>query len=919
MLNKIKDIINRTENSRVKGTLFVMVVLFSILISRVFYLQIIKGNEISNDHTKRLERKIYLNGPRGNIYDRNGKLLAYNKIQKVLAIDINLLIDLTNSNNLNDKLNETIINTLDILYKNSEKIKLKSVPISIDDNGNYQYNISDKVLLFGFLRDIFSKTSIDKLTPEEKNISAETLVNEVCFTTSKDSKFKNLPHFNIDKNLDKSMVIDIFNIRNEIYQHRYQEYKDIIISSSIGNQTVVDIEESKSKILGIKIIDKLERVYNDGKYFANIIGYTGSNKDHPDIIEGKMGIESSMNETLVAKNGEKTIYVDSTGKILDEVNMIPTQAGKDITLSIDSDLQKFAYDTIEDSLTKYYLERLEDSNFFLNDVRDVKDYYITSYMIYNSLLTNGVINLSSLSRNDATVNEKNLNQILKSYTDSYLNALKGIFKSDKPVKDFSRLEQKLIKYIFTYLQKEEIILANELNPDNETIKSWLEKKLSVKAYISFLLGNRYLDLDKFEIFVQYSDINNIIDEIMDYINVHMENDKGFLSIYSQEILASGNLNPRLIIDVMYDQQFLSKDEDYKKFEDGMNTYAYLRHLIENKKLTPGIIGVDPFSASMVINDVHTGKVLAMVSYPSYDNNKMDDQKYLRYLLTNSSSQLINRPTQLMKPPGSTFKPITSIAGLNESVIEPSYSVNCEGEFTKVTPHPKCWVYPKGHGKLNLVGAITNSCNVYFNDVGFKLGFIGRDRFSSAVSIETLNKYATMYGLSEKCGLEIEEYEPHLTDDNGILSAIGQGSYLFNASNLSRYISAIANDGNVIGLSVVQSVNDENNNPVQFPTKIINKVELDSNITNIAKVGMREVVQLEYNAYAFKNLPVNVAGKTGTAQEDLRKNPHSLFISYSPYEKPEIATSIIFPNMQSTTYHIETTSKILEKYYNGKEQ
>lgn len=909
MLNKIKILLS----SRLVFLTICILILFTILISKVFYIQIIKGEEYANNHTKRLEREIVINGSRGNIYDKNGKLLAYNKQNKVLIVDTSMLSNYVDDGEYNTRLNTSIINAVNILRNNNQSLIQNDFPIVVNSENEYEYNISDQVVLLNFLKDIFSKSSIDDLTVKEKNISAEILMNELAFKTNNNSDYEDLPHFKLNADItNKQLVLDVVNIRNLIFQHRYQKYKNIVIAKDIDNQTIVDIEENKESILGISIIDNLERVYNDSIYISNIIGYTSKNDENNQII-GQMGIEKNLNDILTAKEGYKKIYVDSTGKILDEVETSTPSYGNDVYLSIDIDLQKFAYNKIEDVLTKFYLEHLVNSNNFVYDVRDLKDgYFISSGMIYNSLLTNGVINIKHLSNKLASETEKKLYNIISPFIKENIDRISNILLGDTPIKYVSDDEQMLIKFLFTYLQNENIIDVSKLNSDDETIKSWLNKDLLPKTYLSYLIGNNYINIDNLGINKKYSDVNDVANSIIAHINDKFYTDRNFLTLISEKLFINNLISGRDIIQILYDQEFLKKDDHYKNFENGKDSYSYLIELIENKILTPGIIGVEPFSAAFVMNDTNTGKVLAMVSYPGYDNNMMEDNNYLRYIMSNSTSQLLNRATQLMKAPGSTFKPIMALAGLEEDVIEPYETVYCNGVFDTVTPEIKCWIYPGGHGSLNTIGGISNSCNVYFNEIGHRLGSKSKDeKYSNAIALNYIEKYAAQFGLDKKTGLEIDEEQPHISDENGILSSIGQGTHLFNSANLARYVTTLANEGKVVNLSLVDKIQNTDGTIKQKDTEIINNVQFNKEYMNVIKLGMRNVVT-GYNY--FDDVPVNVAGKTGTAQENLAKNDNNLFISFSPYENPEVATSIIYTNMGTKVYHLSTTAEILKYYY-----
>src|SRR5699024_579836 len=127
----------------------------------------------------------------------------------------------------------------------------------------------------------------------------------------------------------------------------------------------------------------------------------------------------------------------------------------------------------------------------------------------------------------------------------------------------------------------------------------------------------------------------------------------------------------------------------------------------------------------------------------------------------------------------------------------------------VTPSPRCWIYPGGHGSLNVVGAIQNSCNVFFYQVGYDLGMDEEGNYDSDIGTDKLAKYAAMFGLNETSGLEIPEAEPHISDEYSIQSANGQGNTSYTVSQLNPYVTAVANSGTVYDLTLIDKTTDSN--------------------------------------------------------------------------------------------------------------
>ncbi len=326
------------------------------------------------------------------------------------------------------------------------------------------------------------------------------------------------------------------------------------------------------------------------------------------------------------------------------------------------------------------------------------------------------------------------------------------------------------------------------------------------------------------------------------------------------------------------------------------------------------MALDPCTGSMVVTDVNSGDVLALVSYPGYENNLMAngvDAAYYAKLRADNSNPLYNYATQQKTAPGSTFKMVSATAGLNEGVITTDSVIYCGGRFDKFDPGPRCWIYPRGHGGLNVTGGIRNSCNVFFYEVGYRLGLVGNN-YSPETGLQKLARYADLYGLTEKSGIEIAESEPQVSDQDAVRSAIGQGTHSYTTVGLARYVTTVANSGTCYQLSLIDKTTDSNGNLLEdYSAKIRNRVDMPLAYWNAIHTGMRQVV--EDKPY-YSNLGVAVAGKTGTAQESANRPNHSLFVCYAPYEMPEIAIATRIAYGYTSSYAAQITKEALTYYF-----
>jgi len=305
--------------------------------------------------------------------------------------------------------------------------------------------------------------------------------------------------------------------------------------------------------------------------------------------------------------------------------------------------------------------------------------------------------------------------------------------------------------------------------------------------------------------------------------------------------------------------------------------------------------------AVVVLNVKTGEVLAMASVPSFDPNMFArglTAKEWEDLSNNPLKPLVNIAISETYPPGSVFKMITAIAALENNITNEKETIYDRGVYWTILPK-KDWK-PGGHGVVNMIKAIAESCNIYFFEMGRRLG------------IDLIEKYAKMFGLGQITGIELpgekagvvasREYKektfkkaedkiwyPAETLD----AAIGQGYHQFTPLQIACYISAIANEGYWMKPYIIKSIVDANGRTV-FDSKpeIAGKVNVSKKTFEIVKQGMRGVVSPGGTAYGvFSNFPIPIAAKTGTAQWDLKKAPHGWFVTFAPYDNPEIAIAV----------------------------
>lgn len=318
----------------------------------------------------------------------------------------------------------------------------------------------------------------------------------------------------------------------------------------------------------------------------------------------------------------------------------------------------------------------------------------------------------------------------------------------------------------------------------------------------------------------------------------------------------------------------------------------------------------------------TGEVLALASYPTYDPATFD--KDYEDLVQAKAKPLFNRVLNGTYSPGSTFKPLTAIAGLETGVIQPNTYIQDKGKYTFFRDYqPTCLVYSsKGetHGTIEVAEAIGVSCNYFFYEVGRLTG------------IETIVEYAKRFGLGETTGIELGESKglvanPEHREELGLIwnpgdviqAAIGQSDNLFTPAQLANYVATILNKGRRYRLHLVSEVVDYDTHEVVFrknPEVLADNPIQESTFQKVTE-GMRRVVTTGTAQAAFADAKYKAAGKTGTAEvPDGADNV--LFVGFAPYENPEIVVAVVIEHGATSFYAANVARSIFDAYMELKE-
>lgn len=903
ILESLKDIILDYVKHRLFPVTVLVFVLFFILIRRLFTLQIVEGDEHLDNFIYKSQRVLNIESVRGNITDRNGKLLAYNELSYsvVYSNDANIKNKADELGISENELRNQIVNrTIEILEENGDSLRY-DFPIELLPNGTYQFSVSNTQLK-NFIKNVYGKNDFDSLSDEQKNSSALDIINYLD-----ENKFE------VSDTYTQEEKLKIIACRYKLWLNRYQQYMPVTIAYDISEESNAAITEYKDELLGMSVDVKSLRKYNDAKYFAHIIGYIGAisdeelkqyNKDLPKEekyyggeMVGKIGIEQYCESYLRGTNGQETMYVDSLGKIIETTSSTPALAGNDVKLTIDLDLQKYCYDTLEKEIASILLANICEQL----DVNEGENTKIPISDVYFGLFNNNYLSVDKMNDENASELEHNLYKMFIDKKQNTINRIDDILKVNNTILgEMSEEYQAYMEYICEILVENNIFNNSLISYEDPEFILYTTNQSSLRHYLEYAISLEAIDISSFEAKSDYYDTEELYMLLCDYIINYLNEDPEFDKLLVKVMIQSGEISGKSVVDLLYLQGVLNSDGDteYAEFKNGTyGPYEFMLRKIQKLDITPAMLALDPCSGAIIVTDVNNGDVLAMVSYPGYDNNKLTnevDPEYYNRLLNDKTKPLYNRATQQKTAPGSTYKILSSVAGMTEGIIDASTYYGCNGEFEKITPSPKCWAYPNSHGAIDVEKAIEVSCNVFYYQLGYNMSFLEDGTYSDSYGLSRLAKYANQFGLDQLSGVEIAETQPTVSDNDAVRSAIGQGKNAYAPVQLSRYVTTVANSGTCYNLTLIDSVNDYKGNLVlDNKADIINKVDLPQTTWNSVHNGMRRVISNNTpGTELIKKVNVSVAGKSGTAQESETRPNHALFISYAPFDDPEVSVTCV---------------------------
>ncbi len=924
--------------------LLIFLVMSIILGVRLFDLQIVHGEEYEAGFTDKTTKTRRLEGTRGNIYDCEGRLVAGNRLSNAV-----LLEDSGSYNSIREKnlsLNGEIYRLIHMIEGCGDSM-VDEFHIDMDENGNFIYDVGEGRTRNRFRADIYGRKTISELTEEELSATPYDIMSLLCsseyfalYNEDRPYTEEELTSHGLPLTFTREEELKIVRVRYQLFLTSYRKYVQVNIASDVSDETVAAIMENLSDLTGVSIGEESLRVYNYAECMAPIIGYTGrpSEEELEELsavredytsssIIGKAGLEQVMETVLQGYDGSVQVGVNNLGKVLTvyENTRVNPRVGNDVHITIDCELQNAVYQILEQRIAGIVVSNIVDAKYRVPTDVEAGNIVIPSYDVYTALINNSVVDIEHFAAEDASPTEKSLQVVYEQRRAEIFAWLAQELLGEGSGTPVASLTEEYADYAH-YIGDDFLVDATYIiKPSGEYTRQedyqrWQNGELSLKQYIEAAIVQNWLDMSILSDSSVYLDSAGVYRLLYDYLSAYLAEDLSFDKLIYNHMLFNDYISPYEIIVALYDQGVLVYDALYEQLLNGHITPCQLiMEKISTLDIKPKQLALDPCSGSMVVLDPNTGYVKALVTYPGYDNNRLAntmDTDYYYELLDDLSTPFYNKATQQLTAPGSTFKPVMAAAGLNEGVIDDFTIINCNGLFgeglVEEGDQLHCW-YRTGHGDMDVVNAIANSCNVFFCTIGFRLGLEPQGVFIPSKSLDMIARYASLLNLDTRTGIQIAESAPSVSDKMPIPSSIGQGTHLYTTTQLARYAATLRNNGTSYTLNLIDRVQDPDGTVIeQFGPEVARQGDLPEWIWYRIRQGMRQVIT---DNEFFENYPVAVYGKTGTAEESKTRPNHALFVGYSHLEGFEdIAFATRIANGYSSTNALLTTKDMLDYYY-----
>ena len=528
------DFIKKIITSRLFALAVLFTVMFTGLIGTLFRMQILEGNQYQDEYMQMTEQTVTTPGIRGNIYDRNGYPLAYNELAYSVTIQ-----DLGDYPRPEDR-NAMIYRLVTILNRRGETVEGK-FEIAMDADGEMAFTCSSDSAKTRFLLNFYGLSSSDQLDDARGRYPSDVTAYEAFEYKKKEYE---LDQMKDEKGnaliLPDATALDMINIIYTMNLTRYQKYVKTTVASNISEETMMEINENIADLKGVAVEQAYIRRYADSVYFAPIIGYTGKvQEDQLDALNeewratadgqsapadtvkydlndvvGRSGIEQSMELELQGDKGFSRMYVDNMGRPREIIENEDAQAGNDVYLTIDRDLQVAIYHLIEQQLAGILVKNLVNEDVDKTQITDSSKVPIPVKDAYYQLINNNVLSLGHMAGGEAAPIEQEIYSIYLSAREQILGALENELLSAhaSTMNELSADMYSYMNYIYTYLSDSGvgIIQRDKIDQNSDTFAAWREGNLSLRDYILSGIAQGWVDTTKLGTEDNYSGADEIL-------------------------------------------------------------------------------------------------------------------------------------------------------------------------------------------------------------------------------------------------------------------------------------------------------------------------------------------------------------------------------------------------------------------------
>ena len=601
MFNYVKNSLSKLIKSR----LIVLVVLFAllagILIQRLYTMQIINGEKYLTDFTMQIKKETTLKSTRGNIYDRDGNAVAYNKLAYNVTYEDVGSYDTTRERNL--AMNGSLYQIMKVIEDGGDQV-YTNYAIDIGSDGQYEFT-REGFNLLRFRADIFGYADTEDLKTDERNCTAEEMMQTL--STKKwygiDLSVyteEELQEYGLPSSFTKEEQLKLTALRSAVAQNSYQKYVTTTIAKDISKDTVAVIMENKDRYPGVDVEEDSIRVYEDGLYMAPLIGYTGQvsaeeleelngengngQYSSSDIV-GKSGLEKYFEKELRGQNGTKTVYVDNLGKVLKEDSEVAPQAGNDIHLTIDRNLQIAVYKILEQYIAGIVYNKIFDAEKFDKDsISSEDDILIPIYDVYYSLFENNVLDADHLASDDASDNEKRIYSEFQSREEEIFSEIRGQMTSSSATayQDLSEEMQVYESFIVddVLIEGTEVLDKDKIDTNDEMWTKWSnDGSVSLNEFLSYAISKNWIDITKVNSDTTYLDTSEITGALADYVADYLSKSDAFSRQVYKYMIQNYQISGKDICLLLFDQGILKmNEEDYSALENGAVSALSLIHI-----------------------------------------------------------------------------------------------------------------------------------------------------------------------------------------------------------------------------------------------------------------------------------------------------------------------------------------------------